>query len=775
MAISGKPFWFAALALTFLNTIHGFDINDLGNISASCHSRGRCQTRRGSRLDLSMDWVSVNCFCDEACIDYGDCCLEAKTYDVDKMKTADSKFECVHIETYGSFYMRGKCANNWSSKDIAELCHKASPSNSAYSTDPFLDMPATSLNTSITYKNYYCGLCNNENMEDLEIWQAQISCSVIDNIEKEYLSKNLQYVNGTWGIFVNDSESVEDSFKICDIIPFVKETVVHKIRRCKDYSSTCSPNWKDKHVEDLCHSYTTVVYGFPPEYIDHNETSTEVSPYQSYDSYAYRNYHCAICNFMKDKDLTCHERQFRIAPSARPVSFTVLFDFGVKDHGCPKGEIWNPFSNTCRLVVCLDKNSEFRNGRCLKQFDRIVEQPDLNNTNPDQSDSNITENYLNENSTMKCDKMFINESDFTRGEDGQIKLLTFRRVYKDDEYEIYKEGILVCIPDSYTRLMGWLTLIGLGTSCFFLIVHLVIFFIVPDLRNLSGKNLASMCVALLVAYICFLVASLKESGTNNCPVVASIMYYFFLASFCWMNVMAFDIWRTLSRATSELRLTAGKQWRKFLLYSLYAWITPLISLIIILTIDLLKPSWIDPTYLPELGHRLCWFGQRKAILIYFAAPLALIMVLNLIFFTLAVKMVAPSSHSTNRSCTQTQQIQLKLYLRLALLMGLSWIIGIIAGYVQMEYIWYFFLLLNTFQGLYILLGFTCTKKVKKALEEKRNSLRRSSSSTKRPSKSLCRQMLNYQDSNVSHMSNSSSTNLSTVTNQSSLTSKSSSP
>jgi hypothetical protein len=38
-----------------------------------------------------------------------------------------------------------------------------------------------------------------------------------------------------------------------------------------------------------------------------------------------------------------------------------------------------------------------------------------------------------------------------------------------------------------------------------------------------------------------------------------------------------------------------------------------------------------------------------------------------------------------------------LYLRLALLMGLTWISGVVAGGLDLEPVWYVFLVLNTLQ------------------------------------------------------------------------------
>ena len=43
------------------------------------------------------------------------------------------------------------------------------------------------------------------------------------------------------------------------------------------------------------------------------------------------------------------------------------------------------------------------------------------------------------------------------------------------------------------------------------------------------------------------------------------------------------------------------------------------------------------------------------------------------------------------------KISFQLYLRLALLMGLTWISGVVAGGLDLEPVWYVFLVLNTLQ------------------------------------------------------------------------------
>lgn len=51
-------------------------------------------------------------------------------------------------------------------------------------------------------------------------------------------------------------------------------------------------------------------------------------------------------------------------------------------------------------------------------------------------------------------------------------------------------------------------------------------------------------------------------------------------------------------------------------------------------------------------------------------------------------------------------------------MGISWILGIVAGYVDVPELWILFIFFNTLQGLFIFVAFTCSAKTRKVLRTK---------------------------------------------------------
>jgi len=52
-----------------------------------------------------------------------------------------------------------------------------------------------------------------------------------------------------------------------------------------------------------------------------------------------------------------------------------------------------------------------------------------------------------------------------------------------------------------------------------------------------------------------------------------------------------------------------------------------------------------------------------------------------------------------------------MYCRLGVLMGLTWSTGIVASYTDAKYMWMVFVVLNTFQGLFVFIAFTCRRRI----------------------------------------------------------------
>jgi hypothetical protein len=98
--------------------------------------------------------------------------------------------------------------------------------------------------------------------------------------------------------------------------------------------------------------------------------------------------------------------------------------------------------------------------------------------------------------------------------------------------------------------------VGLSVSLGCLALHLAISAATPRLRNLPAMNLASLCVALLLFY-CILLVRIALDGVPYVKLDI-VMYYSLLATFCWMLVIAFDVWNAIWRSTKRLQSSSGE-------------------------------------------------------------------------------------------------------------------------------------------------------------------------------------------------------------------------
>jgi hypothetical protein len=109
--------------------------------------------------------------------------------------------------------------------------------------------------------------------------------------------------------------------------------------------------------------------------------------------------------------------------------------------------------------------------------------------------------------------------------------------------------------ESHDVILENITVVGISLSITCLVLHLAIFLATPRLRNLPAMNLASLCVALLLLYTSLIARAFLEPP---CVELAVTTHYSFLATFCWMLTISFDVWRAISRSIKKLQLSSGE-------------------------------------------------------------------------------------------------------------------------------------------------------------------------------------------------------------------------
>ena len=218
----------------------------------------------------------------------------------------------------------------------------------------------------------------------------------------------------------------------------------------------------------------------------------------------------------------------------------------------------------------------------------------------------------------------------------------------------------------------------------------------------------NLSVSLFLAQLLFEVGPWVEIGVT-CKVVASIEHYTWLVAFCWMNILAFDVYRTFGRPNKVGMVSKAN----FCLYMLYGWFVPLVIVGICLLLHL--ATGLNFQYEHD---NTCWI-TGYSLLYGFVVPLGLIILVNIVFFICTLVGLAQTMKETQRANeSRSEKERLVLYVKLSSLMGFTWVFGFLANIHVLWFLRYLFIACNTLQGVFICMSFVLTSKVHKMYKER---------------------------------------------------------
>ncbi|RNA25555.1 EGF-like module-containing mucin-like hormone receptor-like, partial [Brachionus plicatilis] len=302
------------------------------------------------------------------------------------------------------------------------------------------------------------------------------------------------------------------------------------------------------------------------------------------------------------------------------------------------------------------------------------------------------------------------------------------RVCKSNDFHQEPGFSLNLKTDLNKTISGWISFLSIVISLIFMFLTLFTYFIFKQMRNLPGWNIINVTLALTLAQFCFLLGSFLNLFPLLCFILSILTHYGFLASFFWMNVIAFDLYRNFCNKSSLILIQTIRLKERLPKYSLYAWIIPLVIIISGLIVDLsvnsssaYRPcyagylngcSFESETYLVNYNQSLanqtardnffnetscekeraknltvfivngpCWIRNGRANLIYFGLPIGIIILVNGYFYFLTIYNIRKKKQEQRKKLRRMSNVKLpgdedvKFYIQIACIMGFTWIIG----------------------------------------------------------------------------------------------------
>nr|XP_023015694.1 probable G-protein coupled receptor Mth-like 10 [Leptinotarsa decemlineata] len=264
----------------------------------------------------------------------------------------------------------------------------------------------------------------------------------------------------------------------------------------------------------------------------------------------------------------------------------------------------------------------------------------------------------------------------------------------------YFESILWCVDDEDISSTKTVRSVDVGfqiVSVFFIILTVWVYLIVPQMLDLQGICIIHSISGLGMGFSILAIINLSDYlETIPCHLMAYVMYFSFLYSFFWLNVLCFHIWR---QVINPQVIRSVEKWSLY--YHIYGIGTPLFLLTFLIFVNYTDIEYFRSIH-PGIGQVSCWFESENGRFIYFYGPMVVLLLVNIILFLWTT--IVLWTHSKNCSKTKILKYRLKMYVKLFFIMGITWIFEVISALLEnYKWIWYITDALNALQGLIIFL------------------------------------------------------------------------
>ncbi|XP_071805532.1 uncharacterized protein [Asterias amurensis] len=312
-------------------------------------------------------------------------------------------------------------------------------------------------------------------------------------------------------------------------------------------------------------------------------------------------------------------------------------------------------------------------------------------------------------------------------------------MYKVGEYEKSGDGrVFVCndfdtvietkyiVHLNFTTAQNIIAVVGVGISTTCLVATLFTYAMFEELRTLPGLNLMTLAVVLLINDWTFLFGLYATDNRTACRAVAVFLHFICLCQLFWVNVIAYDVYKTFGRKRL-IAVNANQSHRKqYLRYALYAWGMPIIIVGMSVFFDFCDCTYLDVDY----GvYGSCWISDPVAYAIFFGMPMFVANACNACLFIVTVcNLRRYHRKSAVISGNADTYNHFALCAKLATVMGFAWNIAFLASLLHNAILWYFFFFLYFPQGLFMFLSYTFNRRVYRMYQQKFTRKRFSSSS-----------------------------------------------
>ncbi|XP_071823885.1 uncharacterized protein [Apostichopus japonicus] len=284
-------------------------------------------------------------------------------------------------------------------------------------------------------------------------------------------------------------------------------------------------------------------------------------------------------------------------------------------------------------------------------------------------------------------------------------------ILSNGQLKVCSRWIIETKPPGYNLFLLVIFIIFTSLSLIGLFLTFVNYCIFKSLRNLPGMITMNFVVALFFAQLILIPSYVSPANIVLCTLISTVGHFLWLAAFLWMTIIAYDVTRTFG--TTSLARHGTSVRKQLLTYMIIGWLLPAVFVSSCLILQKLTNLEGKFSY-GEEGS--CWLRPSLANFLLFGIPAAFCLCCNFIMYLVTVHGIRKAKQHTkmakNMSTSNIMKEQLLLFIKISILIGLSWIWAFLNGFFPHVTAFLFIhSFVNPLQGVFVFLVYICNGRV----------------------------------------------------------------
>ena len=195
------------------------------------------------------------------------------------------------------------------------------------------------------------------------------------------------------------------------------------------------------------------------------------------------------------------------------------------------------------------------------------------------------------------------------------------------------------------------------------IVYLV-YYAVKGKKTLTSYFVVSSLCTLVAALLCYCFINMAAPRSVSCMAIALLTQYLMLCIHSWTNALAVWVFRGITKVV----IVADNSGKLYFYYALYAWLAPLVFVVVATVLHFAKV----PLFYPVFSPYICFLNSGWIRLVLFTGPIFLLIVVDLILGIAASIKVSTSGQRLATQDKRRTTRNIVTILKLKIIFGFHW-------------------------------------------------------------------------------------------------------